>query len=281
MAHYESLLKTAREKEDPMQIAEAHARLGQATFLLGDHFRALQHHQEAYERYQTIGVEAQAAAQLSQIASTYYFSQAGDLDKAQEAYQDAARRFSAIGMESEAAMNVNYSAYIEWAHGRKEVALSIHREALARFEVIDDLEGVATALSDIGFTLNSLQRYEEALAYSRRALSLEEELGKVLMQIPTLNNIGASYFGLGRLEEALTFAERSLALAEERRLLVRRSEATELLHRVQAELGDWQAGYRTLLEHKRLDDRLSISSEARKIVEADMAATGNCRRYRI
>lgn len=269
--HYRAALQEAEALGDPLELATAHGNLGRAAFLLGDYYGALRHHRQAYERYQSLDKPVLAAAELSKIGSTYYFSRVGDLDKALGAYNDAARRYTALGMEAEAAMNLNYTAYIEWARGNKEAALQIHLDALARFERTGNQKGIATACSDIGFTLNSLGRFEEGLTYSRRALALEEALGKVLMQIPTLNNIGMSYFGMGQLELALDYARRSLDLAEARSLQGRESEATALLHQLHAEMGDWEAAYTMLLEHKRLSDKVVISEQARKILEADMA----------
>ncbi|MFW6218047.1 MAG: tetratricopeptide repeat protein [Verrucomicrobiota bacterium] len=278
---YETELERAVAAGESSEIAAAHARLGEAAFLLGDHFRALTHHRAAHEIYRELGDDVRAAAALSRIGSTYYFSQAGDLDKAREAYLEAAEGFAAIGMQSEAALNLNYSAYVEWARGREKAALKIHREALDRFESIGDREGMATALSDIGFTLNSLGRHKEALDHSLRALELERELEKPLMRIPTLNNIGIAYLGLGQLEKALEFSMESYRMATERKVLMRRIEASKTMHEIYAALGRWEEAYAMLAEHKRLNDRTAVSEQARRIVEHDLSAVFRERQQRL
>ncbi len=273
VSYYEMVLADALESGDRLKVAESHAKLGRASFLLGDYFRALGHHQEAFEQFEMLGEAASAAAELSAIGSTYYFSQAGDRLRALASFRDAARRYTALGKEVEAALNINYTGYVYWAQGDKEKALAIHRDALERLQATEDAEGIATALSDIGFTLNSLGRYEEALEASLQALAIEDAQGSILMQIPTLNNIGIACFKLGRLEEARAYGERSLALAEARGLLIRKYEATGLLHEVHRAMGEWEAAYRHLMWHKQLYDRVSISSQARMMIEADMDAS--------
>lgn len=146
----------------------------------------------------------------------------------------------------------------------------MHKDALKQFEAIGDQHGMATALSDIGFTLNSLSQYERALEYSFRALEMERELGNSLMQIPTLNNIGISYYGMGNYSEALDYCTTSLKMADARNLLLRTNEAVAILHQIYRDLGDFEQAYAMAVKYKNLNDQIVISNQARSILQADM-----------
>lgn len=269
--HYDQALRVAQDLNEPLILADCYASLGEACFLVGDHDRALDYQFKAFEIYTSIDDKDKAARLLSDIGSTYYFSRAGDLNKAKSYYEKAAAWYAEQGDDAQSAMNTNYAAYIEWALGNKESALESHLQAYKKFQEIGDQTGMATALSDVGFTLNSLERYEEALEYSQRALELEQAGGNALMQVPTINNIGIAYLGLGDLKQALEYSLRSFNMAKERGLMLRESEAAETLHRIYAQMGEYEKAYALLARHKFLNDQVAISNQAKNILESDMA----------
>lgn len=101
--HYETAVRLARSLDDPILIADSSAKLGQAAFLIGDHYSALKYLRLAFELYQKNDAKDQAAAQLSAIGSTYYFSKVGDLEQAKAYYDDAIEWYQMHNMESEVA----------------------------------------------------------------------------------------------------------------------------------------------------------------------------------
>ncbi|MBR08441.1 MAG: hypothetical protein CMP48_12285 [Rickettsiales bacterium] len=267
---YEQALLYALKEGDSTTLANCYARVGHVNYLVGNYYEALSYHQNALEIFKSKGLDSLAAEEISRIGSIYYFSDLHDQEKALAYFEDAYKAFEKLGLDESAGLNLNYSGYVHWANGEKEIALSIHRQAYDYFVSNKDSLGMATSMSDIGFTLNSLQRFDDGLIANLNALELEKKLSEPIMMVPTLNNIGISYQGLNQLDKSLDYSLQSLRLAKERNLLLRQYEATQTLHKTYQLMNNYQKAYEVLAFHKQLSDSLNSTDQLRKILQLEI-----------
>ncbi|MEP4534215.1 MAG: tetratricopeptide repeat protein [Cyclobacteriaceae bacterium] len=268
--YYQKAISLSEGQNDSVAQAVSRSKLGHGYYLIGDYYTALVNHRKAL----TISIELESdsliAEQLSHVGSIYYFGNIGDLEKALDYFEEAYKIFMRLGHDESAGLNLNNMGYVYWAQGDKERALATHEKALEFFEGIGDEKGIATSLSDIGFTLNSMGKYQEALHYHFKALEMERRIKRVLMEVPTLNNIGKSYQHLGDYQKSLNFSIQSLEMAQKRGLLLRQNEAAATLHKTYQMMGDLQKAYDMLMLHKKLNDSLTSSDQARKILALEL-----------
>ena len=268
--YYQKAVLLSEEQNDSVAQAISRSKLGHGSYLIGDYYTALVNHRKALAISTELEFDSLIAEELSQIGSIYYFGNIGDLQRALDHFEEAYRIFMKLGHDESAGLNLNNMAYVYWAQGDKERALETHLQALDFFEGIGDEKGMATSLSDIGFTLNSMGKYQEALDYHFKALELERRIKRVLMEVPTLNNIGKSYQHLGNYQKSLHYSTQSLEMAQKRGLLLRQNEASATLHITYQMMGDLQRAYDMLMLHKKLNDSLTSSGQARKILALEL-----------
>lgn len=266
LVFYQQALTYAQKHNDTFNLANCYSKLGKAYYHTGQYYSSLYYHQKALNLLEHSVYDSLRAAELSEIGSVYYFSDMGDLGQAMAYFQASYDEFAGLGLLEPAGLNLNYSAYVHWAKGEKETALEIHRQALQTFKRAKNKKGIATSLSDIGFTLNSLQDYVGGLDASKSAYKLEVELNDAIMQVPTLGNIGISYLGLNQLDSALKYAHKSLEMAQAMKLTLRQNEATKTLVDIYEAKGDFKNALEYHREHKALNDSLKNSDQAKRLI---------------
>jgi len=74
---------------------------------------------------------------------------------------------------------------------------------------------MASALNNIGSTLNQQGKYKEALKYHERSLALKKELGNKKGMSTSLNNIGFVYMYQVNISKAMEYFHQSLKIREE------------------------------------------------------------------
>lgn len=270
LKYYLKALEKALSTNDSNAMGQALVRIGDANYTIGNYGESLEKHSEALSIYKKLRIDSLEAQQLSKIGSVYYFSNQGELALALRHFELAFSKFNSLGMLDDAALNLNYSGYVEWARGNKPKSLEIHKKALDMFTELSDKKGMATALSDIGFTLNSMNEFEEALEYHFKALEIEKALGYEIMQVPTLNNIGISYQNLKKFQLSLEYSLRSLALAENRHLKLRIVEATKTLSETYELMGDFANALVMQKKFKTFSDSINNMDQIKKLTQQSM-----------
>jgi tetratricopeptide (TPR) repeat protein len=96
--------------------------------------------------------------------------------------------------------------------GQYELALSHHRQALARFAELGDQVGEAATHNQVGWVLEHQGLPAEALRQAEQALALYRAAGHRRGQANTLNNIGWSHASLGDYGQTLARCEEAAAL---------------------------------------------------------------------
>lgn len=262
-------LKEAHNNDDSLLIAKFSSRLANAYYLIGNYAESIQLHKLALNTFIAIGNDTLVANEIAHLADAYYFSNYGEHDKALAYYNEAFSLFKKLKMNDNANYMLNNSAHVFWAKGDKNTALEKHLVALKNFEKTENLTGIAFSGSDVGFTLNSLERYNEAEAYHLLALDLERQLKDTIMMIPTLANLGKCFLEQNKLPQAQQNLELSLALAQKRNLAIRIKEATANLAKVYERQGKWKDANAMLQLNLAVALKLADSEKLKKLQQAE------------
>ncbi len=255
---------------DSFRMVITKLSLGDSYFKIGDYPMALNEYLFCHNLLKQTQYDSIKAEVSSKIGASYYFSDQGELEKAQDFYQLAYDQFMALNNTSKAALNLNYSAYVAWAKKDYNSCLQTHQEALKLFKTNDDTVGIATASSDIGFTLNSMGHYDEALIYHFKALKLERKLNDTNMMIPTLNNIGISYLHLNQIRKALEYSGESVNLAKKLHQTRRVKEASKTLSKAYQKLGQYEQALSMHQLFKRTSDSLLNRDRIKRLAQVKL-----------
>lgn len=192
-ADYERATAEARRAKDAKALGRAVMLRGELRYYRGDMAGALQDLNEAWALHTRRGDNSSARYTLNAIANVYADTRVAQYDRAIEYY----------------------------------------RQVLAANEAAGRAGNVATALFNLGSTLERKGDLEGALGYYRRALEAEVRLGDEGEAASSRRAIGAALARLGRPAEAIRWLEQALAYAErtgdaERAAIVRLSRGAAL-----------------------------------------------------
>ena len=127
-------------------------------------------------------------------------------------------------------------------------ALVYYQRSLEIYKELDNKEGIAQSLINIGVICENWEDYAEALVYYQRSLEINKELDNKFDIALSLNNIGYIYNKTNDQMLAKNYLERSIKIAEE-------LESTPLLCYNYEELSETYYGldmYKKALEYYKL-----------------------------
>ena len=93
-------------------------------------------------------------------------------------------------------------------------AIAYYEQALPLFEAIGDRQGQAGALNNLGIAYRNLSDYRQAITHYEQALSLFKTIGDRQGQAGALNNLGIAYGSLSDYRQAIAYYEQALPLSE-------------------------------------------------------------------
>ncbi|NET82915.1 MAG: tetratricopeptide repeat protein [Moorea sp. SIO1F2] len=142
-----------------------------------------------------------------------------------------------------------------------QAALKSWQEALSIYRELEDRQGEANSLYNLGNAYHSLGQYRKAAALKswQEALSIYRELEDRQGEANSLNNLGLAYHSLGQYRKAIEFYQQSLALARE--MEDRQGEARSLnnLGNAYGSLGQYRKAIefhqQSLSRFRELEDR--------------------------
>ncbi|MGZ3496907.1 MAG: ATP-binding protein [Vulcanimicrobiaceae bacterium] len=169
LAAAERALERSRKLADPLLVAEAELRAGQALVQLGRiaEGEALLH--DALVKARALGARKVVSLVLRLLAFARSF--AGDVAEARQLLGEALTTARACGAERQTALIANNLAEDEFQGGNPESALRLAREALTLFRAFHDAQMIATALCNETAYLVASRRYDEARLSAREALT--------------------------------------------------------------------------------------------------------------
>jgi predicted ATPase/Tfp pilus assembly protein PilF len=136
----------------------------------------------------------------------------GDYDKALPLLEEAAATFPPDCKEAADALRSR--GLISWRRGEFDSAVSEFERALAIYEKLGELGGVAQTLADVGKTYGIKGDANRALPHFERSLELWRRIGDQKSLALAINNVGNVRAMLGEFDRALAAQKESLAIRE-------------------------------------------------------------------
>jgi class 3 adenylate cyclase len=99
--------------------------------------------------------------------------------------------------------------------GNIDAAAELYKMLYLQYKDQGDTRGQVSALNQLTYCLNFLQKYEAAKQYNFQALELSRQRGDKLEEMAALNNLGYSFKYLGENEDALDYFTRASGLGKE------------------------------------------------------------------
>lgn len=170
---YRRLLDTFRQLGDRQGEATALTALGVAAKNVGDNANAAPYFEQALEAYRELGVQAQIAAALSNLAGVVM---GDDPDRARLLLEESRRLFSDLGHPVSATWCVNHLADVARAHGDYPLAERLYREAETEFRRMDVHGAVGRSLTDLGHLSLQCDRLDQARIAYAQALDIFSDI---------------------------------------------------------------------------------------------------------
>jgi len=104
---------------------------------------------------------------------------------------------------------------LAYEQGDYEDARGLYTAALALYQELDDLKGIAALLNNLGVIADTQAHYERATDLYQQSLSLKRELDDRWGMATSLGNLGRLALQQGQFDQAVTLYEESLALSRE------------------------------------------------------------------
>lgn len=104
---------------------------------------------------------------------------------------------------------------LAYEQGDYEDARGLYTAALALYQELDDMKGIAALLNNLGIIEDTQAHYERATDLYQQSLSLKRELDDRWGMTTSLGNLGRLALQHGQFDRAVTLYEESLALSRE------------------------------------------------------------------
>jgi CHAT domain-containing protein/uncharacterized protein HemY len=140
---------------------------------------------------------------------------AGQFRAALQSWETALSFYRAIEDLQGEAYSLNNLGNAYYSLGEYQRAIDYHEQRLALAYELEDLQGEAYSLNNLGNVYYSLGQYQQAINYYEQSLALAYELEDLQGEANSLNNLGNAYHSLGEYQRAIDYHEQSLALAYE------------------------------------------------------------------
>jgi class 3 adenylate cyclase len=206
----EQAMQLAEKAYSLASLADDHQGMGEALLVQGKveqaagrTSQALRNYFIALREYEWTGL----ADKQSEVAATIgnIFLDAGLNEKALEYYSKALE----LGGEKMSATDrhsIRESEAIAYLGlGQLDKAAGLYKELYQRYREIGEFDREISALNQLTYCLNTLQKYEEARQFNEESLKISRSSGDKKGEMSALNNLGYSYKYLGKAETALEF----------------------------------------------------------------------------
>jgi CHAT domain-containing protein/predicted negative regulator of RcsB-dependent stress response len=187
-----------RRKED---IALGLRAKANALYACGDNRAAVEHHEQAFEIYESLGNWREAARTLS--SSIQPLILLGEYDKAFKAVDRARDIFTSLNDTWRLArLDINLGNIFH-RQDRFEEAIARYERAYESLLPYKDAEGIAVVLSNMAMCLISLNDFPRSLDYYQKAREACERFGMPLLRDQADYNIAYLYYFRGEYSRAI------------------------------------------------------------------------------
>src|SRR6266478_3766376 len=172
-----------------------------ALYACGDNHAAIEHHEQALELYESLGLWKEAARTLS--SSIQPLILLGEYDRAFQASERAREIFARLGETRHIARLENNVGNIFHRQDRFEEALAHYERAYKALSEYQEWERVAIALHNMAMCLISLNDFSRSLDCYQKSRELCERYGMPLLRDQADYNIAYLYYFRGEYSRAI------------------------------------------------------------------------------
>ena len=131
------------------------------------------------------------------------YREIGSLDDASQHFNTALALFQSVGDVRGVASTIDDIGKLHWMKGEYDLALRELREGLTRRQKLGDRRSIAVSLNNLGLVLQDSGDFKSALSAFEQALKIRREIGDLIGVVLTLNNQGKVFQALRDFEQAL------------------------------------------------------------------------------
>lgn len=193
----------AAYQEAPYDIAMAQWAVGRALQMSGASTEALEHLDEAYQRFQKLGAARMMNVALFEKADC--LTDLGRYDEAAALYEKSIRSVEEADDARGVAAGKGQLATLRQFQQRYPEALELYAEVRDIFRKLGEPSNVARAWHLIGVVHSRIGQFEAAERAYQESLKIEVQLGNHAGEGLTLNELGSLYSRMDRFEEAVLF----------------------------------------------------------------------------
>ncbi len=240
----------------------------------GDVAKALDYYNRSIKINEEIGDQRNNSDCLNNIGLIYKGQ--GDTEKAMEYFLRSLKLREDFGDKKGISGSYNNigNVYLDLAEertikgipGRDSLlnkALEYYNKSLKLSEETNDIDGIATALSNIGLIYDNKNSFNEALSFYNRALEYREHMGDKSGISIILNSIGIIYFNKNQTDLSYQYARRSYSLAKETGNVLDIAESARLLEKIYARQGNYKLSRQYFGEYVVMRDSLKKEENQR------------------
>ncbi len=209
---YESAQRMAERQNDSESIELLQQRILECAVNGGFWSKAIETQLTQIENAQATNDVAAEANGYSNLA--FFYTQNKEFDKGIEAKARFTRLAEQYGLKEEEAHSLRETGLIYERGGQYKLALSLFTEALDKFRSIENREGEAQCLRDVGrVNFFYLDNYYDALVVQRQALDIFKTLGITPDFVDALHNLGNTNEKMANYKRALAYQQQALEYA--------------------------------------------------------------------
>ena len=213
LEYYEQILRIAEKaRESSDLISEVFYRMAKCRCQTGDYAGALELLDTALAQLPADAGETERCRILNERA--FALIRLGRYDDAENCVREVTDRVLDREGAAELARAQKSSGVIAMWQGHWDAASRAFEAALAGFRLLEDREGIAQCLNNLGLLEKSRGNTEKALGHLKGALRIAEDTGDTFRVGVRLTNLGILEFRLGRWEAAREHWERASRLLE-------------------------------------------------------------------
>ncbi len=208
----EELLKTAREKDNKLEMALAYEYLSDIYTSLGDYENELLAAQKSLSLYKETGFKKGIGQSLNLIGIAYF--NIASYEKALSMFKESLKVLSETDSEElTASVYNNIGVIYNEVLLDFEKAKEYFRKSLNIREKINDIEGIGSTLNNLGFLYDNMRDFEKSMEYYNKSLELSRKIGDIEGEAIALLNIGVAYEEQDKFYKALENYEKALEIA--------------------------------------------------------------------
>ncbi len=207
---YQTLRELAKQNNDRKNEIKALLELGDNCTLKGDLPSAehlFQQAEQACSDSEFLDLKSYAIAKIGRVR---YMK--GEKEGVRELLLQALQLAQQIKDRKTEAMTYNYLGLYQRRFESIQDALNSIEKAYQIYEEMNHLEGIASALLNLGIIYEHIGDMEKDLQVNLKALEISENIGDLYTVASSTHNVGVIYLATGRVQEAILYLLKSLEI---------------------------------------------------------------------